>query len=59
MDNIGFAYLLYKAEKPSVCLSPFFDVTLLTWSSLHGLTWDLVCVIAVISGIRMVISMNC
>ena len=35
--------------KSHVCLSiclyvPFFDVTPLTRSSLHGLTWDLVCV---------------
>ena len=39
------ASLLYKAEKPSVCLSVCLSVRLtvtpLTQSSLHGSTWDL------------------
>ena len=30
-----FANVLYKVEKPSVCLH-FFGVTLITWSSRHG-----------------------
>ena len=38
--NIRCIYVLYKAEKPSVCLT----VTPITQSSLHGSTWDLVCV---------------
>ena len=42
--------LLYKAEKPSVCLSTFFLVMPITWSSWLGSTQDLACVIAVSSG---------
>ena len=41
-DRAGtLASLLYKAEKPSVCLSIRLTVMPLTKSSLHGLTWDL------------------
>ena len=39
---------IYKAEKPSVCLSAI-DVTLLSQPFWHGSTQDLVYVIAVVS----------
>ena len=42
-DRAGtFASLLYKAEKPSVCLSVCLSVTSLTRLPLHGSKWDLV-----------------
>jgi len=47
--------LLYKDEKPSVYI---FGVTLLTRSSRHGWTQDLVCVIAMVSGTSKFVFIN-
>ena len=58
--KIGIYYIKLKSHL-SVHLSVFiFAVTLviITQSSQHGLTWDLVCVTAVVSGTRMVVCMN-
>jgi len=50
--------LLYKDEKLSVCLSAFFGVTLLAQSSRNVSTQDLVCVIAMVSGMSKFVFIN-